>query len=100
MSLLGIMKLLGHRSIGMTMRYAAITQQTVVHDYFAALAKTSSKYPSPVTSSLHEPDPDRMLRDIISYLRNRVGGAQSHRLIGRIHKLRHDIAHLPVPARP
>ena len=100
MSLLGIMKLLGHRRIGMTMRYAAITQRTVVKDYFAALAKTSSRYPSPVTSSLDEPDPDRMLRDVISCVRNRAGGATAHRLISRIHKLRHDIAHLPVPARP
>ena len=39
MSLVSIMKLLGHRSFRMTLIYAAITQETVVKDYHIALKK-------------------------------------------------------------
>jgi len=99
MSLVGVMKLLGHRSLRMTMRYAAVTQETVVKDYFSAMAKISSRYELPGSASQisigDTPDPDRMLRDVISYLRNNAAtDNNAQRLITRIHKLRYEIAHL------
>lgn len=99
MSLIGVMKLLGHRSLRMTMRYAAVTQETVVNDYFKAMSKISARYDLPehsVQRSLDDaPDPDRMLRDVISYLRNASpSDPNASRLITRIHKLRYEIAHL------
>lgn len=106
MSLVGIMKLLGHRSLRMTMRYAAVTQETVVKDYFSAIAKLSSRYELPehasAISGADAPDPDRMLRDVIAYLRNNTGSDNNaQRLITRIHKIRYDIAQLeqqpPIP---
>ena len=99
MSIIGVMKLLGHRSLRMTMRYAAVTQETVVNDYFKAMAKISARYeipnhPSPL-KQCDSSDPDRMLRDVISYLRNAAPTDQNaNRLITRIHKLRYEISHL------
>jgi site-specific recombinase XerD len=96
MSLVSIMKLLGHRSLRMTVRYAAITQETVVKDYYGAMAKISPQYELPTQcSEIPEPDPDQMLRDVISYLRNHAGGDDRvKRLITRVHKLRYDLKHL------
>ncbi len=94
-SMVAIMKLLGHRSLSMTMRYAAITQQTVVEEFTTAMAKILSRYELPVQSStLDEPDIHQILRNAVSYLRNNHGDApHAHRLINRIHKLDHDITH-------
>ena len=98
MSLVGIMKLLGHRSLNMTMRYAALTQHTVVKDYYKAMAQIARQYELPTATSsctIDKPNPDRMLRDVISHLRkNALAGSNTQRLIARIHKLRHEIAHL------
>lgn len=44
MSLTGIKKLLGHRDIRMTLGYAAVTQESLRNEYFAALAKVETKY--------------------------------------------------------
>lgn len=94
-SLVTIMKLLGHRSLRMTMRYAAITQQTVVEEFTSAMAKILSRYELPVQSSIiDEPDLHQILRNAISYLRNNHGDdPRVHRFISRLHKLGHDITH-------
>lgn len=97
-SLLAVMKLLGHRSIRMTMRYAAITQQTVVAEYYAAIAKTTAQYDLPTPSTDHDvPDLDRALLEVIYALRSIAGDdpvlrPQADRFNTRLHKLRHDIA--------
>jgi hypothetical protein len=44
MSLVGIMHLLGHRSLKMTLCYAAVTQETVREEYFSALEKLENRY--------------------------------------------------------
>ncbi|RPI98126.1 MAG: hypothetical protein EHM32_00145, partial [Spirochaetales bacterium] len=62
MNPIGIMRLLGHNCIQMTMRYAALTQITVARDYHAALAKIESRY-QPSLQTVKEPDPERMLLD-------------------------------------
>jgi site-specific recombinase XerD len=52
MSLLGIMKLLGHKDYRMTLRYAAITQESVYHQYFDALKKLDFVDPVPAADSV------------------------------------------------
>jgi integrase len=43
-SLPGIMKLLGHRTLRMTLRYAAITNEDLGRDYLAAVEKANRRY--------------------------------------------------------
>jgi len=43
-SLSSVMKLLGHKKISMTLRYAQITQDTIRKEYFAAIEKTKEQY--------------------------------------------------------
>jgi site-specific recombinase XerD len=102
MSLVTIMKLLGHRSFRMTMRYAAIAQQTIVDDYHAAVAQAARKYDTAASSarSLAEAPPERQALDLISCLRKLHGasGNSRHRveaIIKRLYKLRDDILSLP-----
>ena len=47
MSLLGVMRLLGHRDYRMTLRYTAITPETVGDEYAKALAQLAKKYRLP-----------------------------------------------------
>ena len=80
------------------MRYAAITQQTVVAEYYAAIAKTSAQYDLPPSPTRPDgPDLDRALLDVIYALRSFAGDEPSlhpqvDRFNRRLHKLRHDIA--------
>lgn len=48
MSLVGVMKLLGHRSYHTTLRYAAVTQETVGREYFQALDHLAQRYQLPL----------------------------------------------------
>jgi len=84
MSLLGVMKLLGHRDYRMTLRYTAITQQTVGREYFEALEHIQARYgPAVRTSTPTESDPAKMVSDLIRWL-----GAHTadRRLAGRLRK--------------
>ena len=96
MSLVAIMKLLGHRSFRMTMRYAAITHDTVARDYHAAMARISAQYDVPQSPALSgQPDPQRMLSDVITWLRNNARKNQrTDRLVKRLYKLRDDLTPL------
>jgi site-specific recombinase XerD len=96
MSLVAIMKLLGHRSLRMTMRYAAITQETVVKDYHSAMGKIAEKYQTQSQFNVIDaPDPQRMLQDTISWLRNNAPEAKgTPRLIKRLYRIQNEIAHL------
>jgi site-specific recombinase XerD len=99
-SIIAVMKLLGHRSLRMTMRYAAITQQTVTEEFYAASARTAARYDLPASPSATTegvPDIDRALLDVIYALRSLAGDDPSRRpladrLNSRLYKLRHDIA--------
>lgn len=69
MSILALMKILGHRSYRMTLRYAAVTQQTVADDYFKAFNRIQEKYAPPVpTFQLSAPDSISLLQDLIRLL--------------------------------
>lgn len=69
MSLWGIMKLLGHRSVRMTLRYAEITQETVGKEYSQALTQVERNYQMKLdTPSMDGFDPARALNDVIRWL--------------------------------
>lgn len=98
MSLVGVMKLLGHRDYRMTLRYTAITQETVGKEYFAALAELQNRYaaalrPEPDTRF----DPLRSMLDVAAWLKNHVGqelgeAQQAAILTKRLLRLRDAIA--------
>jgi site-specific recombinase XerD len=104
LSLVTIMKLLGHHSFRMTMHYAAIAQQTVVDDYREAMAAIARKYDTASDSGgqLAECCPERQALDLISALRKlyHCCPESKHRLeviIKRIYKIRDDILALAQP---
>jgi site-specific recombinase XerD len=104
MSLVTIMKLLGHRSLRMTMRYAAVTQQTIVDDYHAAVAASLRRYDAATSASriTGAPTPERQALDLISSLRKSYDAPGNGRrriegIIKRIYRIRDDILALPPP---
>jgi site-specific recombinase XerD len=94
MSLVGLMRLLGHRSISMTLRYAAITTDTMGTEYFEALGKIEKRYE--IVRDLPaaaERDPIRMLVDVARWLtasagRNRADKHRARVLAKRLDRIR------------
>jgi site-specific recombinase XerD len=78
MSLVGVMKLLGHRDYRMTLRYAAITQETTQREYLEALANLQTRYtaaaPGPTTNA--EFDPFKALSELIAWAKRRVADGE------------------------
>ena len=58
MSLVGVMRLLGHRDIRMTLRYAAVTPEIVAEEYQSALEKLATKYRLPPGVAAAPPVPE------------------------------------------
>jgi site-specific recombinase XerD len=102
MSLVGVMRLLGHRDYHMTMRYAAITPENVGDEYAKALTQLASKYRLPARSSNpdFEPDPDDLLEHVARWLRKHTS---QHRrlkaLLQRIERLRCEVQKLRTPTK-
>lgn len=73
-SLPSVMRLLGHRDLRMTLRYAAITQETLTKEYFEALPNLQSRY----HDALHTPtrptnlDPVKSLSDVGQWIRKHI----------------------------
>jgi len=70
MSLVGLMKILGHHDHRMTLRYSAITTETVKDEYESALKKLANRY-----KDIYLPDksqntesPQKKIKDIIKWL--------------------------------
>ena len=96
MSLLGVMRLLGHRDYRMTLRYTAITPETIGDEYHKALAQLATKYHLP-TPPMPEraPDPDQLLEHLSRWLRKHAPSRQPLRaLLKRIERLQHDVRNL------
>jgi hypothetical protein len=98
MSLLGIMKLLGHRDYRMTLRYTAITQQTVGREYFEALAHVQSRYrllaPVPATTTA---DPAKLVSDLIAWIHAHAADRPlARRLHKRLQRIQDDLTKLPI----
>jgi site-specific recombinase XerD len=94
MSLLGVMRLLGHRSYHMTLRYAAVSPDAVVDEYTKALTQLATKYQlSAQAASLDEaPEPDRLLDQLSRWLRKHTSSPQCLRsLLKRIERLRREV---------
>ena len=103
MSLVGVMKLLGHRDFRMTLRYTAITDETIGREYDAALQHIEKRYRLPVTTSSAGADPARLLDDVIRSLRLHVAGAHLPPLLKRVHRLKAVVQRLltsPSPPTP
>ena len=84
MSLVGVMKLLGHHSLRMTLRYAEITQETVVKEYYEALTQIEQTYQ--LKQSVlpgHDFDPTQALADVIRWLEKHCDRNHSARLLIR-----------------
>ena len=74
MSLPSVMRLLGHSDYRMTLRYAAITDSTVVAEFAAALAHNAERYPTLTTPPAVTPslDPLKMISDVARCLHKRA----------------------------
>ena len=102
MSLVGVMKLLGHKDYHMTLRYTEITQETVGKEYFEALARLEHRYADPLNTDDHvtqETDPDKMLRDVIHLIQKRSADDNTLKtvvrsIIKRIQRIRANIQKL------
>ncbi len=103
MSLVGLMKLMGHRSYRMTLRYAAVTGETINEEYFKALDKIQTKYDTSHNGELSPrmTDPIKMLSDVIRCIQNRtatdIGNSHIARpLIKRIQRIQTALANLDI----
>lgn len=100
MSLMGIMKLLGHQDYRMTLRYTAIADETVGREYFEALSRLAERYEGALTSEGHvgavEPDPLMMMQDVIRWANKHLRDPQHERrarlLIQRLERVRDALA--------
>jgi site-specific recombinase XerD len=94
MSLVGLMRLLGHRDYHMTLRYAAITPELVDDEYSKALARLATKYQLPVQPSPSDdvPGADELLDQLSRWVRKHASATQHIRpLLKRIDRLRREI---------
>jgi site-specific recombinase XerD len=97
MSLPGVMRLLGHRDHHMTLRYTAITPETVSNEYDKALAQLATKYQLPARKPVAESAPEigRILDDLSRWLRKHLSSRHSLRaLLKRVERLRNDVQRL------
>lgn len=103
MSLPGVMRLLGHRDFHMTMRYAAVTSQTLSDEYAKALTQLASKYQLPARSPTEqsEPDPERLLALLARWLRKHISPHRRLKpLLQRIGRVRCEVQKLRTPSTP
>lgn len=98
MSLVGLMRLLGHLSYQTTLRYAAVTQETIGREYFAALGELEQRYQRQLREPPPggEPDPLRLLRDVARWIDKHVAyergqHRRARRLTKRIGRLEREL---------
>jgi hypothetical protein len=102
MSLLGVMRLLGHHDFRMTLRYTAITAGMIGDEYAKALTQLETKYRLPLPPPPERaPDPDESLEHLARWLRSRVLSRRDlSALLKRIERLRHEIRKLRSSPKP
>lgn len=86
-----LMKLLGHRHYQMTLRYAAITIETVSNEYADAIRAIEQRYSLPAASDSTSP-PASALTDFARYFLKRVEDdgfdlQHARKLVRRLHRL-------------
>jgi site-specific recombinase XerD len=99
MSLMGVMKLLGHRDYRMTLRYTEITLETVGQEYKAALVQLETRYRQELIAAPAKLDPDRALGAIIRWVQKRAGDDPAARrraelLVKRLKRIREEVSDL------
>jgi hypothetical protein len=102
MSLVGIMKLLGHTDHRMTLRYAEITQETVGKEYFQALSQLENRYAVMLNKNKHQesdPEPLKMLQDVAHLMQKLSADDKSIKyvistIVRRINRIQIDIEKL------
>ena len=109
MSLNALKVLLGHNDIRMTLGYAAVTQEAVRAEYYAALTKIQIKYETP-SYSLKVPDlregMNQSFYDVQRYIKKLVNENKNtdpvkiKRLLGRMMSLRQEFSDLLKPVQP
>ncbi len=87
-----LMKLLGHRHYQMTLRYAAITPETIAKEYAAAAQVIEQRYDLSKTSPAATSEPSHSLTDFARYVLkhvedNALDKAHARRLVRRLHAL-------------
>jgi site-specific recombinase XerD len=93
MSLVSVMKLLGHRDYRMTLRYTAVTQETVGREYFDALEQLETRY-AQLRNAPGRPgdfDPVKALDDVVRWAKGTIG-RDDYKLVNRIGRIRESIA--------
>jgi site-specific recombinase XerD len=102
MSLPGVMRLLGHRDHHMTLRYTAVTPETVSNEYDKALAQLAARYRLPAQTSTAESAPEigQILDDVSRWLRRHLSpGHRLRSLLKRVERLRLDAQLVKVSTR-
>ena len=100
-SAIAVPRLLGHRDYRMTLRYTAITPETVGDEYHKALAQLATKYrlSAPPTSDTSA-TPQELFNHLAHWLRKH---AQSRRplraLLKRLERLQAAIENLSAPTK-
>jgi len=100
MSLIGVMKLLGHRDYRMTLRYTAITDETVGREYESALKYLETRYRLPMAPASADSDPVKLLADVARWLSNHLHDhppGHVRVLLKRIGRLQIAVQHLLRP---
>ena len=88
MSVIGVMKLLGHRDFRMTLRYTAITDETIGREYDEALKHLEARYRMPASAPITDADPVKLLSDVTRWLRTNLDDSTRARpLLKRIQRL-------------
>lgn len=84
-SLTSLMRLLGHRDVRMTLRYAAITQETVTKEYFEALPNIESRYRDALRDAAPTTDfdPIKNLSDISHWIRKHIASEPTSQRVAR-----------------
>lgn len=99
MSLVGVMRLLGHRSITTTLIYAAVAQETVRDEFTTALDKIQTRYQMPRTTAAtwaDSPAADGLdgISDTIRWLHRQTASADKQKallLLKRLHRMKSEL---------
>ena len=85
MSLVSLMKLLGHNDYRMTLRYAEITQETVTKEYFEAVSRLEHRYADLLNNTVESQEPDlfKMLNDAVHLIQKLSADDDTTKTIAR-----------------
>jgi site-specific recombinase XerD len=106
MSLVGVMKLLGHRNHQMTLRYTEITQERIAKEYFDALSQLENRYTAVLNNTnSQELNPGKMLYDVIHLIQKLSADDTSSKsatraIVKRIKRIQVQIEKLNLAKKP